>query len=244
MKELEKLCRPLVRSLCEYWYYAKCGTAPDVKEVDHTLREQLMQIREKAEDDNHLKRDFQRIELPLVFFIDYTIKEGPFPFGRDWTEIARDYNELSGDEAFFELLTENLDDPDSSERLMMYYLFLGLGFDGCHAGDQEYIQRRMKVCATRMPEIQPSRLGAFSSPDVAEPPAFFMKKRYHFFSIYTALAVLALCLLTAIGWNFWVFYHETGDFRKALKKAEDAMKENFLSDQATKNAFRQKGQAL
>ena len=80
MRELEQLCRPLVRSLCEYWYYACRGVSPDMEVVNHSLREHLIQIREKVEDNPQLKREFQKIEQPLVFFIDYTVKEGHFPF--------------------------------------------------------------------------------------------------------------------------------------------------------------------
>ncbi len=227
MRELEQLCRPLVRSLCEYWYYACRGVSPDMEVVNHSLREHLIRIREQVEDDGRLKREFQKIEQPLVFFIDYTVKEGHFPFRDQWTEIARDYNELSGDEKFFDLLSESLDDPDSSEQLMMFYLFMGLGFDGCHVDDREYVQRRMKVCAAR---IQlPATDETLSSADIDERPAYFKNRRFRFFSVYTLLTILTLCLLGSLGWNFWVLYQETGDFRDALGKAANAAGKMSLS---------------
>lgn len=239
MRELEQLCRPLVRQLCAYWYYARCGEAPERGEVDRVLREHLIRIREKVEDDGRLKREFQRIEQPLIFFIDYTIKEGNFPFSEAWREIARDYNELSGDEKFFEQLAATLDDPDSAERLVMFYLFMGLGFDGCHEGDPEYIQRRMKVCAARFP----SETGEeeFSSPDAGEPPVYFRKRKFRFFSVYTAMAALLLCLIGAWGWNFWVLYQETGDFRRTLSMASMAAGKIFTQETTEKKATPEAG---
>lgn len=195
--------------------------------VNHSLREHLIRIREQVEDDGRLKREFQKIEQPLVFFIDYTVKEGHFPFRDQWTEIARDYNELSGDEKFFDLLSDSLDDPDSSEQLMMFYLFMGLGFDGCHVDDREYVQRRMKVCAAR---IQlPATDETLSSADIDERPAYFKNRRFRFFSVYTLLTILTLCLLGSLGWNFWTLYQETGDFRLALGRAANAAGKMSLS---------------
>ena len=231
MRALEQLCRPLVRSLCEYWYYACRGVSPDMEVVNHSLREHLILIRERVEDDSRLKREFQKIEQPLLFFIDYTVKEGHFPFREQWTEIARDYNELSGDEKFFDLLSDSLDDPDSSEQLMMFYLFMGLGFDGCHVDDREYVQRRMKVCAARI-QLPPAgpEMESLSSADIDERPAYFKNKRFRFFSVYTLLLILFLCLLASLGWNFRVLYQETGDFRLALGKATKAAGKMLLSD--------------
>ena len=228
MRELEQLCRPLVRSLCEYWYYACRGVSPDMEVVNHSLREHLIRIREQVEDDGRLKREFQKIEQPLVFFIDYTVKEGHFPFRDQWTEIARDYNELSGDEKFFDLLSDSLDDPDSSEQLMMFYLFMGLGFDGCHVDDREYVQRRMKVCAARI-QLPATADETLSSADIEERPAYFKNRRFRFFSVYTLLTILTLYLLGSLGWNFWTLYQETGDFRLALGKAANAAGKMSLS---------------
>ena len=243
MRELEQLCRPLVRQLCAYWCYARCGEAPERKQVNEVLREHLIRIREKVEDNGRLKREFQRIEQPLIFFIDYTIKEGNFPFSEVWREIARDYNELSGDEKFFEQLAATLDDPDSAEQLVMFYLFMGLGFDGCHAGDPEYIQRRMKVCAARFSAggAEPYSL---ASPDAGEPPVYFRRRRFRWFSVYTAMVLLLLCLIGAWSWNFWVLYQETRDFRGALYKAATAAGKVFVREPKANKTIPESGNKL
>ena len=244
MRELEQLCRPLVRQLCAYWYYARCGEAPDRERVNQSLREHLIRIREKVEDDGRLKREFQRIEQPLIFFIDYTIKEGNFPFSGAWREIARDYNELSGDEKFFEQLAAALDDPESAERLVMFYLFMGLGFDGCHAGDPEYILRRMKVCAARFPSGFGAEASSLASPDAGDPPAYFQNRRFRYFSVHTAMLALLVCLIGALSWNFCVLYQETRDFRQALYKAAAAATKVFISEPKADEAIPEKGKNL
>jgi hypothetical protein len=74
---------------------------------------------EKARRDPRLEREFAWIEKPLVFFIDYMVKEGRFPFREGWWELSRNYNELSGDEKFFDLLTETLNHPDCENSFIL-----------------------------------------------------------------------------------------------------------------------------
>ena len=50
--------------------------------TQENIRRALDDIRGRCEGDPVLRREFTRIERPLVFFIDYTIKEGAFPFSR------------------------------------------------------------------------------------------------------------------------------------------------------------------
>jgi len=44
----------------------------------------LEEARKKARSDFHLERQYIWIEKPLVFFIDYMVKEGRFPFREEW----------------------------------------------------------------------------------------------------------------------------------------------------------------
>ena len=115
----------------------------------------------------------------------------------------------------------------------MFYLFMGLGFDGCHAGDPEYIQRRMKVCAARFPAAAGAEISSLASPDAGEPPVYFQRRRFRWFSVYTAMAALFLCMIGAWSWNFWVLYQETGDFRRTLHKAATAAGKIFTPEPKT-----------
>lgn len=203
---LEELCRPIVSKLCVYWQMANAGEELDAEIVEYNLKSLLTSIKDQISEDPSLKKGFSKIERPLVFFIDYTIREGHFPFSHDWHELSYDYNELSGDEKFFDLLTESLDDPDTSEQLYMYYLFLGLGFDGCQT-DHEYIERRMKVCATRFNiGFNPSK-DLLSDEKILKPVKilkhnenFFLKAKY---ILFTSVLLALLALLINVSYYYF-----------------------------------------
>lgn len=216
MNRLELLCRPLIRLLCEYWCFAKAGAPVDAESFKRKIQICLSEIQTACENDPNLKREFSRIERPLIFFVDYTIKEGSFPFSREWREMARDYNELSGDEKFFDLLAENLDDPEASGRLLIFYLLMGLGFDGCYRGNADYVERRMKLCATRFPEGY----------DIAAEPLFVpaghsgnSRSRKGGRPICYLLAAVSLFALASFAYNYYMFKKDTDSYRRALLEA-------------------------
>lgn len=228
MKEnrLEELCRPLVSKLCVYWQMANAGEALDVEEVELSLRSLLSSIKEQISEDPSLKKGFSKIERPLVFFIDYTIREGHFPFKRDWHEISYDYNELSGDEKFFDLLTESLDDPDTSEQLYMYYLFLGLGFDGCQT-EHEYIERRMKVCATRFNiGFNPSK-DLLSDENISKPVKILKNNDNFFFQAKKILLISVFLSFLALIINVTYYYFYTGGVLDLSYKVYDSLHETL-----------------
>jgi hypothetical protein len=74
------------------------------------------------------------------------VKEGRFPFRQDWLELSRNYNELSGDEKFFDLLSETLEYPDYHNSAVLFYIMLGLGFDGVYRFKRSYIEQCMRLC--------------------------------------------------------------------------------------------------
>lgn len=232
MNKLEELCRPLIRLLCEYCCFVKAGARMDAETLNRKIRNCLDGIREQSETEPNLKRDFARIERPLVFFVDYTIKEGGFPFSREWRELARDYNELSGDEKFFDLLSETLDDPDASDRLMLFYFFMGLGFDGCYRNDPDFVERRMKVCATRFQ----SGFNLLKEP-LADSGALRSVpragKRRSFCSAYAVLVLLILFALFSFLYNCYIFNLDTGAYKTALKEAVDKSRPAYIKGNET-----------
>lgn len=213
--KLEKLCRPVLELLCNYCSYAKSETPLNAETLKKKIHLCMNDIAVKCEEDPVLKREFSRIERPLVFFIDYTIKEGQFPFSNEWKELARNYNELSGDEKFFDVLTENLDDPEASDRLRFFYLLMGLGFDGAFANDKEYVERRMKLCATRF--TMPEKLTAeslFAMPSVL-PEKRSGKSRL----LVTAFIITLVFALGAFSCNFYKFRKASSHYKKAVDDA-------------------------
>lgn len=213
--KLENLCRPVLELLCNYCCYAQTGTPLNADTLKWKIHLCMNDIAVKCEEDPALKREFSRVERSLIFFIDYTIKEGQFPFRNEWKELARNYNELSGDEKFFDMLAENLDDPEASDRLQLFYLLMGLGFDGAFSNDKEYVERRMRLCAIRfsMPEsITPDNL--FEMP-AALPEKRSGKSR----TLAAAFIVTVIFALGAFAFNLYEFRKASANYKDAVHNA-------------------------
>ena len=220
MSELEKICRPVLMCVCDYWQYTRAGNVPDKDAFQRQVSMLLAEAKENASRSPVLEREFTRMERPLIFFVDYMVKEGGFPFAGEWREMARKYNELSGDEKFFDLLSDALDDPDASDSLEVFYTMIGLGFDGIYRDDPAYIERRMKVCASRFSQskfdvsnealtpIDPEQRGK----SVEKEPSFFRSVRF-------MMLLCALFMVVTFGINLSVFLDATKDYRHALASA-------------------------
>lgn len=221
MNELEQICRPILTYVCNYWQFVNAGYSPSKEDFAATLTSLLEEAKEKAAKNPITAKDFNRIERPLIFFIDYTVKEGKFPFNREWRELARNYNELSGDEKFFDMLTEALDDPDSSNCLELFYTMIGLGFDGVYRSDPEYIERRMKVCAARFSSSKfDINTEMLTLQDIKDEKAVFPKPPF-FKTVKFALLLAAVFMIAAFGINLSVFLGATADYRNTLFSAAE-----------------------
>lgn len=216
--ELVELVRPLVGHVLESCKFARAGAPITAETLKAEIRRMLDQIRSDCENKPALRRDFERVERPLVFFIDYTIKEGGLPFSAEWTELAREYDELSGDEKFFDMLAETLEDPEARDRLLVFYLLLGYGFDGCHRGEGDFLERRMRLCATRFAELRPmasKELFAESSSAAASG----RRPRRVLAAVVTVAVTFAA---VALALNALRFGAETRDFRAAMNSCIEA----------------------
>src|SRR5580704_3753783 len=111
------------------------------------IEQLLAGIRNTAEADPVLKAQWQKLELPMIFFVDSMISESGLAVAATWnrTRLAYDRKELAGDEKFFDLLDETLNDPsdEASQRLVVFYTCIGLGFTGWYAGQTEYLRGKM-----------------------------------------------------------------------------------------------------
>ncbi len=117
----------------------------EIKRIFETMKSEALNSAE-------LSDQYEKIELALVFFVDFMIKESKLTFAYDWYELGRERNELAGDEKFFDLLDENLADPSdaATKRLLIFYTCLGLGFTGVYTGQIENIQRLMSKISARI----------------------------------------------------------------------------------------------
>lgn len=241
MNELEKLCRPLLTCVCDYWQYIRAGNNPDKDDFLRRIDLLLAEAKDSAAKSPALEREFARMERPLVFFVDYMVKEGGFPFAGQWRELARKYNELSGDEKFFDLLSDALDDPDSSDSLEVFYTMLGLGFDGIYRDEPSYIERRMKVCASRFSRSKLDVSGEPLTPvDFTKQGKSVEKKTGFFKSVAFVLVLCGVFMTAAFGVNLSAFLNATRDYRRAVyDAAEKAVPKTIRSSKVLeqKNLF-------
>jgi hypothetical protein len=138
------------------------------------VRSDIKKIFEKMKSESlnsaELTSQYEKIELPLIFFVDFIIKESKLTFAYDWYELGRERNELAGDEKFFDLLDENLADPSgaAAERLVIFYTCIGLGFTGVYAGQIESVQRLMSKISARISDMMDADEKAYICPEAYE----------------------------------------------------------------------------
>lgn len=153
MKPVE-LCEPAFRYICQLSRIARNGGNLDFPTIRQEVKELLKSIREKASSEVLLKQQFEKIRLPLIFFLDTMIVETGLEASGEWhvNRLAFDENELSGDEAFFDFLEKDLQDPseEATDRLAVYYLCLGLGYTGFYATQPEFIVEKMRQLSHRL----------------------------------------------------------------------------------------------
>jgi type VI secretion system protein ImpK len=114
----------------------------------------LTTMKDEASGDVALARQFDEIEMPLIFFVDSIIAESQLSFRERWHEnrLAAERGELAGDDKFFDMLDECLAEAteEATERLAVYFTCLGLGFTGKYSGDPLQIDTRIQRITHRI----------------------------------------------------------------------------------------------
>ena len=133
---LLELCEPLFQYVCRLNRLARSSNTLEMDQVRNEIKKIFEAMNTEALNNAALTSQFEKIELPLLFFVDFMIKESKLTFAYDWYELGRERNELAGDEKFFDLLDENLADTSdaATERLVIFYTCIGLGFTGVYTG--------------------------------------------------------------------------------------------------------------
>lgn len=127
---IETLIAPVLKKVCSYCVYKNSGFEVSQDLLLSEIRSELNAVSQRSTLTPMLQQQYQAIEKPLVFFIDYIIKEGNFSYSRSYRELARNFNELSGDDKFFDLLKDAVDQSNDKEVIRVFYILMGLGFDG------------------------------------------------------------------------------------------------------------------
>lgn len=215
---LEDLCRPILTCFCNYWQLNQAGIQLSPEKFRTDIESFLDEAKQKAAADSVLGREYEQIERPLVFFIDFMVQESSFPFNKHWRELGRNYNELSGDEKFFNLLSEALKDTAAFHTIPLFYTMLGLGFEGAYMQDPGYIDKTMQQCMTVFPEALDIR----EEPIVEVPTEKRIarsKKARLLRPLRITLMLSIFFLVFSLIFNFAVFFKVTHPFREHLSGA-------------------------
>jgi len=151
-----ELSEPLFQYVCRINRSARKGGVYDQDQVRVEVKAILADIKAKADSTPSLAGQFDprkgKLWLVLLFFVDFMIRNSRLSFAFDWNDLARDENELAGDQKFFELLEETIADRSdaATERLAVYYTCLGLGFTGFYTGQPEFLRRKMLELSARL----------------------------------------------------------------------------------------------
>jgi type VI secretion system protein ImpK len=150
-----ELCEPIFTKVCVLNRLGRSqGGLVNYDQLRSDIDQLLARVRNSAEADPALKLHWQKLELPMIFFVDSMISESGLAVAPTWNgnRLAYDRKELAGDEKFFELLDETLNDPsdEASQRLVVFYTCIGLGFTGWYAGQPEYLRGKMLDISQRI----------------------------------------------------------------------------------------------
>lgn len=148
------LTEPLFQYVCRLNRMARKNASTDFGTVRAEVQDLFAELAEKSRSDHRLAQQYQKVEMPLIFFADSVIAESGLPFAAEWNSnrIAFERQELAGDERFFDLLDETMAErgEDAAERLTVFYTCLGLGFSGWFIGQPEMLRRKMLDMAPRI----------------------------------------------------------------------------------------------
>lgn len=218
---LLELCEPLFLYICRLNRSARKGGAGlEYDRVRAEIEGIFKEIAARADAEPGLVSQYEKVEEVLVFFVDSMLSESTLPFAEEWhrNRLAYERNELAGDEKFWDLLDETLQERSSeaTERLSIFYTCIGLGFTGFNAGQPELLRKKMLQCSARLQHMmdkdEESRITADAyehtdTRDLVEPPGAKL------LGIAIALVGLIIVLFVA---NIYLFRVTSEDLVKAL----------------------------
>lgn len=188
--------------------------------VRNAVKEIFEQMSSKAKGDVGLASQYAKIELPLLFFVDSMLAEGPWPWAPEWNRnrLAYERDELAGDEKFFDLLdqtlTETGEGPD--ERLAVFYTSIGLGFSGWYVGQPEYLRRKMNDLLPRVRAFIDADEAAIITPDTYKHTDTSNLPLPMSASVIPVLIAVIGCVVVVVVANFYLFRLSSRDLNSAL----------------------------
>ena len=216
---IETLIAPVLKKVCSYCIYKNSGFEVPQDLLLSEIRAELNAVSQRSTLTPVLQQQYQAIEKPLVFFIDYIVKEGNFSYSSSYREIARNFNELSGDDKFFDLLKEAVDKSEDTEVIRVFYILMGLGFDGYYKRHRsemvDVMQNTISYCNKGVdfnlekitPEIDTNEIQL-----TAKPLKWFQRPRNW---LIASAGVLVFCFMV----NLASLSINVSDFNQAVDKA-------------------------
>jgi len=167
---LTELCEPLFQYVCRLSRAAQRGRSPETDQVRSDIKKIFEEMKASASAGAELSTQYEKIELPLIFFVDFMIKESKLKFAGEWFELARERKQLAGDEKFFDMLDETLADTSdaATQRLVIFYTCIGLGFTGVYTGQPEGIHKLMSKISARISRLIDADAKACVCPEAYE----------------------------------------------------------------------------
>lgn len=233
---LVELCEPLFQYVCRLNRSARKGGNVSHAQIRADIENLLKTIKNTVGSDarlaQHWDKDRGKIELVMAFFTDFMIRESKLPFAREWQPLAaQKYNELSGDEKFWDLLEETLADRTeaANERLAIFFVCIGLGFTGWYSGQPEHLRRKMQECKAR---IQGMIDSDDSSPIVSEAEMFVNTANLieppSKSLVGIGIALVGLILVLFVG-NIFLYKKSTSDLNQSLDRLREGSRAGAAS---------------
>jgi len=222
--DLVDLCEPLFQYICMINRIARNpgGEGVELAPLQGLIKEILQDMEQNPNASDRLKAQFLKVRVPLIFFVDSMMSESKLGIAPQWhkNRLAYEFNELAGDEKFFDFLDETLAEqgPEPDERLAIFYTCLGLGFQGWYAGQAEYLRKKMMDLGKRIPSrfidtqhtarVCPESYQYVDARDLVEPPGL-------------KVATMAICFaglfFVALIVNFYLFHTASTGLAESLK---------------------------
>ena len=169
---LQEVTEPLFQYICRLNQIGRAGGVCDYDQVRSDVEALFEQMRAQSAADPRIAEQYRQVESPLTYFVDSMISESQLPFATTWHQhrLAAAAGERAGDEKFFDLLDEALEErgEGTAEKLAVYYTCLGLGFTGYLKDDPETLRKKMLRVAARARTSMDAGIGSKIVPEAYE----------------------------------------------------------------------------
>ena len=167
---LLELSEPLFQYICRMSRSARKGVRVEPSTVRSEVKAILGDMRSRAMADRALVSQFEKIELVYLFFVVFMVRDCLGSAAKTWQELAAERKELAGDERCFDMLDETLKEPGeaAAERLVIYYVCIGLGFTGWYTGQPEFLRKKMLEISSRIRHVMDADQVARICPEAYE----------------------------------------------------------------------------